>query len=40
MHEFALTAAQRKSLTRALKNLRAGKTLSYDELVHKLGFKN
>jgi len=36
--EFALTAAQRRSLRRALKNLRAGKTLSYDEFVRKLGF--
>ena len=38
MQEFTLTAAQRKSLNRAMKNLRAGKTLSYDEFVRKLGF--
>ena len=37
LREFTLTAVQRKSLKRAMRNLRAGKTLSYDEFVRKLG---
>ncbi|MFY9463204.1 MAG: hypothetical protein WAP52_03400 [Candidatus Sungiibacteriota bacterium] len=36
--EFIPTAAQRKALTKAEQNLKAGKTLSYHELVRKLGF--
>lgn len=40
IREFVLTAIQRKALARGMKNLRAGKTLSYDEFVRKLGFKN
>lgn len=38
--EFTPTAAEKRALARALKNFRAGKTLSYDELVRKLGFRN
>lgn len=40
IREFTLNATQRKSLARAMKNLRAGKTLSYNEFVRKLGFNN
>lgn len=40
IREFAPTAAQRKALTRAMKNLRSGKTLSYNEFVRKLGLRN
>ena len=36
--EFIPTAAQKKALAKAEHNLKAGKTLSYDELVRKLGF--
>jgi len=36
--EFAPTGAQRKALTKAEQNLKAGKTFSYHELVRKLGF--
>jgi len=36
--EFSPTAAQRKDLIKAEQNLKAGKTLSYHELVRKLGF--
>ena len=36
--EFKPTAAQKKALTGAENNLRKGKTLSYNELVKKLGF--
>jgi PHD/YefM family antitoxin component YafN of YafNO toxin-antitoxin module len=36
--EFAPTAAQRKALAKAEQNLKAGKTLSYYELVRKLEF--
>ncbi|OHA13580.1 MAG: hypothetical protein A3J10_02745 [Candidatus Sungbacteria bacterium RIFCSPLOWO2_02_FULL_54_10] len=38
--EFVPTAAQRKALARAERNLKTGKTLSYHELVRKLGFAN
>ncbi len=38
--EFAPTAAQRRALAEAERNLKAGKTLSYHELVRKLGFAN
>lgn len=38
--EFILTTAQKKSLIKAEDNLRRGKTLSYDKLVKKLGFRN
>lgn len=36
--EFSPTAIQKKALTRAESNFRSGKTLSYHELVKKLGF--
>lgn len=36
--EFTPTAAQRRALTRAEQNLKIGKTLSYHDLVRKLGF--
>lgn len=38
--EFVPTGAQKKALLRAENNLRKGKTLSYHELVKKLGFTN
>ena len=38
--EFAPTPAQKKALLEAENNLRKGKTLSYGELVKKLGFAN
>ncbi|MBI2514690.1 hypothetical protein HYV91_00655 [Candidatus Wolfebacteria bacterium] len=38
--EFVPTSAQKKALLRAENNLRKGKTLSYHELVKKLGFTN
>jgi len=38
--EFLPTAVQKKALLRAEKNLKGGKTLSYNELVNKLGFTN
>ena len=38
--EFIPTAAQKKALIRAEANLKQGKTLSYHELVRKLGFAN
>ena len=38
--EFEPTAAQKKSLAKAENNLRKGKSLSYNELVRKLGFTN
>ena len=38
--EFIPTAAQKKALIRAEANLKLGKTLSYHELVRKLGFAN
>ena len=40
MKEFTPTGAQKRALTQAEKNLRLKKTLSYDELVKKLGFAN
>lgn len=36
--EFAPTTAQRRALAKAEQNLKTGKTLSYHELVRKLGF--
>ncbi len=36
--EFSPTAIQKKALARAESNFRSGKTLSYHELVKKLGF--
>lgn len=36
--EFVPTTAQKKALIRAEVNLKKGKTLSYNELVKKLGF--
>ncbi len=38
--EFSPSVAQRTALLRAEQNLKAGKTLSYYELVRKLGFAN
>ncbi|TSC78521.1 MAG: hypothetical protein G01um101433_186 [Parcubacteria group bacterium Gr01-1014_33] len=38
VREFAPSAAQKKALVRAEKNLKRRKTLSYNELVSKLGF--
>lgn len=38
IREFVPTVAQRKALRDAESNLRKGKTLSYNELVKKLGF--
>lgn len=38
--EFAPTVAQKRALVRAELNLKKGKTLSYNELVRKLGFTN
>ena len=38
--EFIPTAVQKKALTKAEQNLKQGKTLSYNELVRKLGFAN
>ncbi|MBI3421243.1 MAG: AbrB/MazE/SpoVT family DNA-binding domain-containing protein [Candidatus Sungbacteria bacterium] len=38
--EFTPTVAQRKALIKAEQNLKTGKTLSYHELVRKLGFAN
>ena len=38
--EFMPTISQKKALVRAEANLRSGKTLSYNELVRKLGFAN
>lgn len=35
--EFSPTAVQKKALARAESNFRSGKTLSYNELVKKLG---
>ncbi len=36
--EFTPTPAQKKALIKAERHLKSGKTLSYDELVRKLGF--
>lgn len=38
--EFNPTPTQKRALLRAENNLRQGKTLSYNELVKKLGFTN
>lgn len=38
--EYTPTIAERRALKRAELNLKRGKTLSYDELVRKLGVKN
>ena len=38
--EFTPTASQKKALKRAEKNLRNKKSLSYNEVLSKLGFKN
>lgn len=38
--EFNPTSAQKKALIRAENNLSRGKTLSYNELIRKLGFTN
>lgn len=40
MQEFVPTVAEKRALLRAEKNLQRGKTLSYNELVKKLGFAN
>ena len=39
-HEFEPTLTQKKALAHAEKNLKSGKTLSFDELASKLGFAN
>lgn len=36
--DFTPTSMQKKALTKAENNLRQGKTLSYNEIVRKLGF--
>ncbi|KKS38802.1 MAG: hypothetical protein A3G49_00405 [Candidatus Sungbacteria bacterium RIFCSPLOWO2_12_FULL_41_11] len=38
--EFNPTKAQKRALAKAEENFRKNKTLSYDELVKKLGFRN
>lgn len=38
--EFAPTLAQKMALKKAEQNLKQKKTLSYNELVHELGFAN
>lgn len=38
LKEFVPTAAQKRALAKAEQNFRQNKTLSYNELVHKLGF--
>jgi len=38
--EFTPTLSQKKALVRAEANVKKGKTLSYNELIHKLGFAN
>ena len=38
--DFIPTTAQKIALTTAEKNLSQGKTLSYNDLVRKLGFRN
>lgn len=38
--EFTPTAAQKRALKDTMQEYRAGKTLSYDELVRKLGFRD
>lgn len=38
--EFTPTLSQKKALLRAEENLKKGKSLTYNELVRKLGFKS
>ena len=38
--EFIPTMAEKRALRQAERNLRNGKTMSYNELVRKLGVKN
>ena len=38
--EFSPSRAQKQSLMKAENNLKRGKTISYNELVRKLGFAN
>ena len=38
--EFTPTTAQKRALVKAEQNFKKGKTLSYHELVRKLGFAN
>ena len=38
--EFIPTTAQKKALAKAERNLKQGKTLSYNELIRKLEFRN
>lgn len=38
--EFTPTSAQKRALARAEENFRRGKTLSYNDVVRKLGFTN
>jgi hypothetical protein len=40
IEEFRPTTTQKKALRKAENNLRQGKTLSYDAVARKLGFKN
>ena len=40
VREFVPTAAPKRALLQAENNFRKGKTLSYNELVKKLGFTN
>lgn len=40
LREFSPTVAQKKAILRAEQNFRKGRTLSYNELVKKLGFAN
>lgn len=40
IREFSPTPAQKKTLAQAENNFKKRKTLSYDELVQKLGFAN
>lgn len=40
MGEFIPTKSQKQALERAERNLQKGKTLSYHELIKKLGFRN
>ncbi|MBI4120300.1 MAG: hypothetical protein HY454_02435 [Parcubacteria group bacterium] len=40
LKEFSPTGAQKKALLQAKANFRKGKTISYHELIKKLGFTN
>ncbi len=40
MKEFTPTLSQKKTLLKAEENLKKGKSLTYNELVRKLGFKS